>query len=513
MPYESGGRADKSGNRYEIKVAIYYLLKVLEEKIDYLIIEPLGEEEQGVDILICDSDGKKEGMQCKGRNGSKSFWDFGTANSKNILSKWKLQLERDSSFCVALATPLSFPMLEDLTSRAKNTSDNINNFYKDQVLSSSKDLVKFYKNFCSVFTLDPDESNDQKRCVNYLNRINIRQFPDSQLQDILKDKINYLFIDDKNIIYDKLIAWVVDGDLHGKRITSSFFKDYLSANDLKLKNLANDNRIIPRFDILNQEYRESFKSLKGGFFNRDEFSKCRESLDLEKSLIIHGKAGIGKSGVTEDIINYCNENKINFIAIKLDKRIPSLNAFKWGNELGLPESIVHCIHSISKENKAIIILDQLDALRWTQSHSKDSLLVCEEIIRQISNLNMERTNNISVVFVCRTYDLENDNNIKGLLEEKYYFEGNMTWEKIHIGEVNDNQVKDIVGADYESYTNKLKSLLKIPSNLYIWQHLDIGKVTQEFTTTKHMISSWWNQLIKKYVESGFQDWDIIETKI
>ena len=34
-----------------------------------------------------------------------------------------------------------------------------------------------------------------------------------------------------------------------------------------------------------------------------------------------------------------------------------------GKDLGLPASIVHCIHSVSKNERAVIILDQLDALR------------------------------------------------------------------------------------------------------------------------------------------------------
>src|SRR5665647_3882959 len=109
MPYELGGRADKSGNRFEIRVVIYYLLKVLEENNDYLILEALGDDEQGIDILIGNKDTKKEGIQCKGRNGSKDYWDFGTANAKHIFSNWKFQLDRDSSYDVSLASPLAFP--------------------------------------------------------------------------------------------------------------------------------------------------------------------------------------------------------------------------------------------------------------------------------------------------------------------------------------------------------------------------------------------------------------------
>ncbi len=40
-------------------------------KLDYVLLEPLGDDEQGVDIWIGKKNGTKEGQQCKGRNGSK----------------------------------------------------------------------------------------------------------------------------------------------------------------------------------------------------------------------------------------------------------------------------------------------------------------------------------------------------------------------------------------------------------------------------------------------------------
>ncbi|WP_458788420.1 hypothetical protein, partial [Vallitalea sediminicola] len=95
---------------------------------------------------------------------------------------------------------------------------------------------------------------------------------------------------------------------------------------------------------------------------------------------------------------------------------------------------------IAKNEKAVIILDQLDALRWTQAHSRDALLVCSQIIEQVKILNLERTHNISVVFVSRTYDLENDNNIKGIFKFNSNGQNELEWQKVYIGELDDEQV-------------------------------------------------------------------------
>ena len=55
MPLEKGGRADKQGNSYEINCVIYELLKVLDEVNYSVVIEALGEDEAGTDILCPDT--------------------------------------------------------------------------------------------------------------------------------------------------------------------------------------------------------------------------------------------------------------------------------------------------------------------------------------------------------------------------------------------------------------------------------------------------------------------------
>ncbi|WP_316571332.1 hypothetical protein [Neobacillus sp. YIM B06451] len=294
-----------------------------------------------------------------------------------------------------------------------------------------------------------------------------------------------------------------------KAIEAKFSDDYLLE---RFKNLMHDERIIPRLEELNQEYKNAFIPLDNGFIKRKEFSVCREAIDSGNSLIIHGKAGRGKSGCTVDIINYCEEKAIPYLAIKLDKRIPNMNAEKWGKDLGLPASITHCIDSVSKRERAVIILDQLDALRWTLAHSRDALLVCAQIINQVERLNIERENKISVVFVCRTHDLENDNNIRTLFKRVDSKEEVIQWSKVQVNELDEDLVKGIVGERYEQLTSKLKEILRIPSNLYIWQQLDPSKVYAECSTASHLVSEWWGQLSYKCFEFGLKEDNLNQTK-
>lgn len=250
--------------------------------------------------------------------------------------------------------------------------------------------------------------------------------------------------------------------------------------------------------------------MKAGLIERKETYDCIEKIKKDNSIIIHGKAGYGKSGCTMGIINYCEEKEIEYIAIKLDKRIPNGNLSDWSKKLGFPLTIPEVINQISSDKKAVIILDQLDAIRWTESNSYEAISICTELINKVKKLNIDREQKISIIFVCRTYDLENDNNIKFLFNQNN--ENELKWEKIEVEKLSKEDTKDLVGEKYLNFIPKLKDLLRIPSNLYIWEHLDFKKdeIQHNITTTKDLIKKWFEQLQDKAMESRFIKTEKIE---
>ena len=53
-------------------------------------------------------------------------------------------------------------------------------------------------------------------------------------------------------------------------------------------------------------------------------------------------------------------------------------------------------------------------------------------------------------------------------------------------------------------------MLKIPSNLYIWQHLDKKENYNSCSTTSHLIEKWLEQLCRKCVSAGLEEKNIKE---
>ncbi len=507
MPYESGGRADKLGNKYEFNWIVLKFIDIISEKIDAIKIEPIGPEGECVDVLVRYKNGSTEAQQCKGRNASKESWSLADLNQKGILKSWKRHLERDPQVKVSLISPLSFTSFSDLIYRAK-TNDEAQSFIKYQIDTSSE-VRKLLNNYIEY--LGFSKERDIRKTINFLSRTVIRQEPYPDNEEFIKDKVSQYFIGDATSIKSKFINLILQGEIYGRWLSFQDLEKFIKNEKIEFRNLARDDRIMPRIHILNDEYKNSFKTLDSGLKIRTQFDECKKYIQEGKSIIIHGKAGNGKSGLTENIIDWCNKSNILHLDLKLDCYIPEGTAQGWGEKLGFPASISYCLNAFSKENNIVLILDQLDALRWTARNSKSSLATCLELIREIRNLNLERENKISVIFVCRTYDLENDSGIKALFENKSK-DDTESWHKVEVNELFENEVEEILGSKYHNYPNRLRQLLRTLSNLYIWEQINYKEEYYQIKNTYDLVDKWWRDLSEKCQEADLSEDDLNKLK-
>lgn len=502
MANELGGRNDKYGNRYEHNCIIDTIIDVVAEKITSFSFEPLGEDEKATDILIVEKDESKKFVQCKERNGNSNSWNFTGLNKYKLLIKWKTHLDRANNNIVALRSPLPFIELEDLAKRARNTNENPVDFYKYQIENSS--MKESFNSYCRYLELDYTKEENLSLAINYLRRTKVEIRPDEDLKNLLLDKIKFYFIGDCDYIYNMLLDWIINGNIMGNTIDNLLLDKFFKEKNITLRDLSNDESNFSTLKKLNQDYKNAFIPINGEIIQRDVLQECIDKITDGDSIIIHGKAGYGKSGITTSLINYLEKNDILYLAIKLDKKIPSKNVESWSKELGFSLSISYCLNTFSKEKNCVLILDQLDALRWTQSHTKDACDVCYNLIEEINRINIERKKNISVVLVSRTFDLENDNNINKII--------NKDWAKIRIDLLNESDVKNIVDDRYDSFNNKLKTLLRIPSNLFIWTKLKLNFNINEIYSTGSLIEKWWENIEEEARNSSFESNDLLSVR-
>ncbi len=508
MPYEKGGRADKLGNKYEDLFIVKFLLKLIEEEVSSIIIEPVGYEEEGVDLWVKNEDGSRGYYQCKGRNASNENWRMGDLAAKGIFSKAKKQLDADINSSYYFVSPLTNTMLKDITTRARNSSGDPEHFYEHQIvyLKGLNDfkIEEHFIAFCGYMGLKSKDAKDRAAAYNYLKRIHFIQFPDDleSKRERLKD-IRHLFTGDADSIYSVIANFAVENELLGCEITASMIVEHLEKNpDVSLRKLNNDVRILPRIKVLNEEFLGSFFPINNSLIQRMEAMHIYDDIINETNIIIHGKAGCGKSGVAFELANKLKSDGITYLALRLDRRAPETNAEHYGKILGLSASPVFCLDSISPDNEAVLILDQLDAVRWTSTHSSVSLAVCKEIIDEIAHLNIKRAKKLSLVVICRTFDYRNDRGVSNLLKAKSDNSSKIVWKEVEIGELDDLTVADIVGSKYESIPSKLKDLLRTPNNLYIWTNIKNKESLSAIKSTSDFVNTWWKELRENYVSQG-----------
>jgi len=318
---------------------------------------------------------------------------------------------------------------------------------------------------------------------------------------------SYVCSGDPQTVVDLLISYVENTERLGQRIYAHELWSYLNKHGIQPNQLRRNRGIAPRIKELQIGFEDS---LEKGLINehlipRDETDKCLKSLERGKQIIIHGSAGSGKSGILYELVNKLKESDILWLGVRLDRQIPQTNASQFGKDLGLPDSPINCLAALSGEKLCVIVLDQLDALRWTSVHSLSSLEVCKELIRQVNVLNNEGRN-IGVVLSCRTFDLQHDPEIKSLLEKPLVRE----WNKINVSPLSSDLVKKEIGKKFHSLSVRQKEVLSNMQNLKLWTELATSDNYPVFQSASDLLTTSWQRRHEEIERQGIPSEQINE---
>jgi len=301
MSFEKGGVADKFGNRYEDRWVVNQLLNLCCERILYVIHEPTGEFADDVDIEIQNIDGITELHQCKSSNGNKDKWDLADLNSKGIFLKAKKHLDADKDAQYKFVSSKSCEAMTTLITRAKNSSDSPIDFYNYQIKADANRndeiIDKNFIKFLEYMRLTHGKEQDVSLAIDYLSRMEFVVFSgDEYWRRTIIDRLSDVFTSKPEDVYNHLIRYTIENNRLRHRITTSEINKYLASNEIYKVDLSNNHKIFPRIETLNEEFSSSFIPLDSGVLAREEVERIYSLVADGKSLLIHGKAGTGKSG-------------------------------------------------------------------------------------------------------------------------------------------------------------------------------------------------------------------------
>ncbi len=489
MPLEQGGLADKLGNRYEARWVAKQLLSLLNEEIRSVTIEAIGDDEQGVDLWVEENNGINQAQQCKARNASKEYWPISDLNSRGVLGNLKFQLYRDPTFQFALVSSVGSEVFKDICDFARRSNNNPEVFCQHKILAAGKEVNTCFNKFCAYLSFDPVNKADLKKAFEYLKRTYVHVYPDDQnsWQELL-GRAGYLLTGKPETNIALLVNYAENNERLGSPIYADELRAYLAGLTIYPKRLSHDTRIAPAVNELETQFIESIRSLliKNEPLDRLETAQLLEAIENNKNVIVHGAAGNGKSGVLYELIQQLQQKNISCLPIRLDRREPQNTAVQFGEQLGLPDSPAHCLAALAGDRQAVLILDQLDALRWTSAHTNNALDVCKELLRHVQVLRHAGLK-ITTVLSCRTYDLENDPEIKNWLSGS----SSHKFERIEVNQLDQTTLQRIIGSSYATLSAKEIELLANPHNLSMWLELKKAGNAVSFASATQLISRFW----------------------
>lgn len=503
MALEAGGYAEKFGNRYEANWVAYQLLRLLEEKITWITIEPIGDDEIGVDVIIGITQNQIEHHQCKVGAGNSEYWTFSQLNEANIFSKALFQIERGITE-FHLVSPLPSKKISDLSDSALNSNNSPDDFMKYQI-KVSKEREKDFTAICGYLGLNINVQSDIKRTIYFLQKFKITPYIINRYtQNELEDKASALFLDSPVQLLSFLKNYPVEFNKLRKKITLSELLSDLKASGFEQKLVPDDHRISTVVNTLHTEFEESIKPFLIGntLIHRNELDSIISSIGNNAVTLIKAEAGRGKSALLLELHNYLKGNNIISVPVRLDRRRPEHNTDEFGQSLGFPYSPVHSLTKFTSQQKIVFIFDQLDAIRWTASHSNNALNICREVVNQVINLRKEGKD-ICIVLASRDFDLNEDIALSSWLESI-----NDNRLDIELTLLDENTITPLI-LPYEAYSSLVeekKEILKIP--LWLGIYLSIAQRTQtapQFNNKLELVKKFWEDRLNQINQCGITE--------
>lgn len=491
MSFPKGGIADKLGNNYEVNFVIKELLRLIDHKdiVKYIQYEEVNDD-NGTDCIVGNKDNSVEYVQCKSSHGNDSKWN--PSSIASIILKWQhLFYEQRNRF--RLVSPLVSPELEEVKLKINDYSDN-------SLSRGTKKLINAIK-----INIGDNENVDIDSIISILNRVEIESLPYSALEDIIISKLELYFKGDPKQNLRMLTGELLSGQYYGKKLYLLEFNNILKTLNIKYRDLSNDKTLLAQIEIINDRYKKEYNKIDDKLIlNSDLKSIISKVYDNEIS-IIYGHAGVGKSGVCLQLIQYCKDNQLPYIAIELDIYKFRDNLAKWSENLELPDNIVYCLNDVSSGKDSLIIMDQADYIHSFDSDYKIAKEICLDIIKKVNNINksklsIENKCNMHIVFISREYDFKNDSIISGIYKDKL---DKTNYAEIEIKKLNDKDVQCIIGEEYCQLNNNTKELLRTFNNIYIYKKLK--NKHKNYLSTNDLIQQWCMQINE---EINLQDGDV-----
>lgn len=506
MAFLPGGTSTKLGDRYEGRCCVSLMLQVLAEQIRSIEIEAIGDDEVGVDLWTITNAGRRVARQCKAFNRSESDWSIAELARRGVLKKAAFQLRRSNDIDFSFMSSVLAADLENLSRFARDCGGDDVDRYVEQFVRTTHKAA--WSEFCKAVELDANVPADRAASFSLLKRIHVEAVQDDQrLRDHSETLARLQLQSLTPATALAALAEIASENLH-RPLGASELLRLLERYEILPRAMSNDPRVTTHIQQLQTQFFEemSARLAAGTLITRPETGELKKLLENPSrtdAIVLHGPPGYGKSGVLYELAKDLTNSGYVVLVVRLDRQAPSgLTSKSFGEQLGLPDSPVFCLRDMAAGQRAVLIIDQLDAMRWTNSHSAQGLDVCKQLLREAAAIR-QLESRVDVVLACRTYDLDHDLEIKTWLSPKSSL---LTLSKVEVRPLASRTVIDVIqsqGIEPSRLNARQLALLESVHRLTMWLEMLLSDdELPDFTSSSALLRDYWKNRRRELAKAG-----------
>ena len=271
-----------------------------------------------------------------------------------------------------------------------------------------------------------------------------------------------------------------------KRHDINSLLDLLKEHGISRSRLKGDMTVREHIQQLNRSH---LMEVQARLINREEIVREESAaavevlLDQGKSVVIEGVAGSGKSCVLAQLMGHLNDQGVPCLVLRLDRLDGhDQRSQAIGTRLGLPESPAITLGELADDKPSVLVVDQLDAISEVSARNQAVWSAFYELLDEVHVYP-----NMRILFACRSFDLEHDPRLRGLVDDQEQA------ERIPMGSLGEDVIRKaiaVAGLDPTSLCQRQMKILSTPLHLHLLlESANSGPV--EFSSPRDLFEAFW----------------------
>jgi hypothetical protein len=478
-----GGGASKVSSAYEDEWNLFCMIDVLAGLANSMLIEVPGSAGVGFEFWIR-RPAAREWHQVKAQNSNRSRWTLTELRKADVLknNRDKLAAEHDDH-CVFVSAHSSAPFSR-LCAHASHAPDLAAMLATYMPTAEMREAFEKLRD--TYWQLGNDEATWR-----WLRRIFVRTIDHQLLRQLVDERLAVL-VDVEPPTARVALERVMEATLHNPVTTEELWRLMEGQACARRAMTVPGGTVSGAIHKRAVAFRDSRRRglINGSFIGRPQVAAALEMLRRPRpprSVLLTGEGGTGKSQVLGELVNELLALGLPVLTLDVSELGTQGDAESVGRLMGLPAAPARTLAAAFADRHAVLVVDALDSASSLNDRPIMLLRAVGEVIQQA-----RAHPNVVLLVACRSFDLENDDRLRGLAY------GEEPGERLDVPQLTVGQAEAaIVAAGIAAtLTDRQTEVLRNAYNLRLYIELG-GRVPASFASRQDLEAAYADELVKR----------------